>query len=50
MSSLKDNSSKVQELIKSIKEKGYDKTQENKSGSSIIGSKYRDNFFRLERW
>ena len=30
MSSLKDNSSKVQELIKSIKEKGYDKTQENK--------------------
>ena len=47
MGSLEDNSFKVQELVKSIKEKGYDKSQENKSGSSIIGSKYRDNFLDL---
>lgn len=48
MSSLSDNSPKIKELVKSISEKGYDKTQENKPGSSILGVKYRDNFLDLK--
>ena len=48
MTSLSDDSYKIKDLLQSISEKGYDKSQENKAGSNILGSIYRDNYLDLK--
>jgi hypothetical protein len=48
MTTLDDSSQKVQWLVKSIEENGYDKSQESKSGSNVSGTIYEGNFLDLK--